>query len=85
MKMKLAQQLVMTYYKTRLRTLGLVSPKKAAELAYKIFTTPRNPSVTPKEPPVFHKAEKLQLHFNEIVLQGFIWITTQSNGHKIFI
>lgn len=85
MKMKLAQKLVMTYYKTRLRTLGMVSPRKAAELAYKIFSTPRNPSATPKEPPVFHKSEKLQLNFNGIVLQGFRWIPTQSNRHKILI
>jgi pimeloyl-ACP methyl ester carboxylesterase len=85
MKMKLSQQLAITYYKTKIHTIGLVSPRKAAEMAYKLFCTPRKPSKKLKEPPLFHKAEKLQLLVNGITLKGFRFIPPQPNGKKILI
>jgi len=85
MKMKLSQRLVITYYKTKIHTIGLVSPRKAAEMAYQLFCTPRKPAKKLKEPPLFHKAEKLQLLVNGITLKGFRFIPPHPNGKKILI
>lgn len=85
MKMKLSQQLAITYYKTKIHTIGLVSPRKAAEMAYKLFCTPRKPAKKLKEPPLFHKADKLQLLVNGITLKGFRFIPPHPNGKKILI
>jgi pimeloyl-ACP methyl ester carboxylesterase len=85
MKLKLTQQLALTYYKTKIHTIGLVSPRKAAERAYELFCTPRKPKKKIKEPPLFHKAEKLQLNVNNTILKGFRFIPLNPNGNKILI
>lgn len=83
--MKLSQRLAITYYKTKIHTIGLVSPRKAAEMAYKLFCTPRKSRKKLKEPPLFHKAEKLQLLVKETTLKGFHFTPTKANGNKILI
>jgi pimeloyl-ACP methyl ester carboxylesterase len=85
MKMKLSQRLTITYYKTKIHTIGLVSPRKAAEIAYELFCTPRKPRKKLKEPTLFHKAEKVQLLVNAITLKGFRFIPLHPNGKKILI
>jgi esterase/lipase len=85
MKMKLSQRLAIAYYKTKIHTIGLVSPRKAAEMAYTLFCTPRKPRKKLKEPPLFHKAEKLQLLVDDIMLKGFRFIPPHPNGKKILI
>ncbi len=85
MKMKLSQRLAITYYKTKIHTIGLVSPKKAAEIAYELFCTPRKPRRKLKEPPLFHKAERLNLLVNDIKLTGFRFRPSNPNGKKILI
>lgn len=85
MKMKLSQRLAITYIKTKIHTIGLISPKKAAEKAYLLFCTPRKPRKKPKEPPIFHKAEKLQLSDQQGMLRGFRFQPNQPNGKKILI
>jgi len=85
MKMKLSQRLAITYYKTKIHTIGLVSPTKAAEMAYKLFCTPRNQKKKLNEPPLFHKAEKLELFVSDIIIRGFRFTPPQPNGNKILI
>jgi pimeloyl-ACP methyl ester carboxylesterase len=85
MKMNLSQRLSITYYRTKIHTIGLVSPRKAAELAFELFCTPRKPRKKPKEPPIFHKAEKLSLKLGDITISGFRFHPQQSNGKKILI
>lgn len=85
MKTKLAQRIAITYYKTKISTIGLVSPKKAAEMAFELFCTPRKSGKKPKEPPIFHKAEKLLLKHNNLNLIGYRWIPQNPNGKKILI
>jgi alpha-beta hydrolase superfamily lysophospholipase len=85
MKMKLAQRLTITYYKTKIHTIGLVSARKAAEMAYELFSTPRKPRKKLKEPPLFHKAEKLHILLNNIKLSGFRFVPAHPNGKKILI
>ncbi|MES2330417.1 MAG: alpha/beta fold hydrolase [Bacteroidota bacterium] len=85
MKMKLAQRLLISYYKTKLKTIGMVSPRKAAEAAFKIFCTPFAVKPPKKIPPVFHKAEKLSLEIKGLTLRGFRWVPEKHNGKKILI
>lgn len=85
MKAKLAQRLAITYYRTKIRTIGLVSPKLAAEKAYDLFCTPRKPNKKPKEPPIFHKAQQLDLVSKGLRLKGYRWLPSQPNGKKVLI
>jgi pimeloyl-ACP methyl ester carboxylesterase len=85
MKMKLAQRFLIGYYKTKLRTIGLVSPRKAAEIAFEIFCTPYGGRAKTKEPPVFHQAEKLSFDLDGVSVRGFRWIPEHPNGKKILI
>ncbi len=83
--MKLAQRLLIGYYKTKLNTIGLISPRKAAEAAYQLFCTPYGQKQKRKEPPVFHKAEKLSFDLEGSTIHGFRWIPEHPNGKKILI
>lgn len=83
--MKLAQRLMIRYYKTKLKTIGLVSPRKAAETAYRIFCTPFNGKSKRKPPPVFHKAEKLSFITDNLTIRGFRWKSEHPNGKKLLI
>lgn len=85
MKMKLAQRLLIGYYKTKLKTLAMVSPRKAAEAAFRIFCTPHGAKPSGKLPPVFHKAEKLRLVSGGLALRGYRWTADRPNGKKILI
>lgn len=85
MKMKLAQRILIGYYKTKLRTIGMVSPAKAAELAYKLFCTPYTGRSKRKEPPVFHKAEKLFFEMDGNTIRGYRWRPEHPNGKTILI
>lgn len=83
--MKLAQRLMIGYYKTKLKTIGLVSPRKAAEVAYRIFCTPFKGKSKRKSPPVFHKAEKLSFIQDNLTIRGFRWKSEHPNGRKVLI
>ncbi|MFZ6023083.1 MAG: alpha/beta hydrolase [Bacteroidota bacterium] len=85
MKMKLAQRVVIGYYKTKLRTIAMVSPRKAAEQAFRVFCTPYSKGVKQKEPVIFHKAIRHSLNFEGLNTKGFQWIPDEPNGQKILI
>jgi pimeloyl-ACP methyl ester carboxylesterase len=85
MKMKLAQRLLIGYYKTKLKTIALVSSQKAAEAAFELFCTPYSRKPKGKSPPVFHKAEKLSFEQNGLNIRGFRWKPEHPNGKKILI
>ncbi len=85
MKMKLAQRLVIGYYKTKLRTIGLVSARKAAEEAFNIFCTPYDKGDKAKMPPVFREAERLEVDLNGQTIRGFRWHPAHPNGRKALI
>lgn len=85
MEMKLAQRVVIGYYKAKLNTIGMVSPRMAAEQAFKIFCTPYNKGIKQKEPPVFHKATKKKWLFEGLQIHGFQWAPDKSNGKKALI
>lgn len=85
MKMKLAQRVVIGYYKTKLRTIAMVSPRKAAEQAFRVFCTPYSKGVKQKEPVIFHKAIRHSLLFEGLNIKGFQWIPDEPNGQKLLI
>lgn len=84
--MKLAQRIVLGYYRNKFNTLSLVSPRKAAEQAFQLFCTPYTSKRNFKAPPVFENADKLTLTFNGITVKGFGWLPKENhNGKKILI
>lgn len=70
--MKLAQKLVIGYYRAKLNLFAKLSKRKAAEKAFELFCTPYT-SNKKKAPAVFDKAEKLHLKFEEYQLVGYRW------------
>jgi hypothetical protein len=85
MKLKLAQRLLIGYYKTKLKTIGMVSPRKAAEEAFDIFCTPFDNKLPKKAPPAFHKAEKLSFEIDGHTIRGFRFTPSRPNGKKILV
>jgi esterase/lipase len=70
--MKLAQKLVIGYYRAKLNLFAKLSKRKAAEKAFELFCTPYI-SNKKKAPAVFDKAEKLHLKFENYQLVGYRW------------
>lgn len=70
--MKLAQKLVIGYYRAKLNVWSKLSKRKAGEKAFELFCTPvpSGPKITPK---VFDEAEKLQLKVNGEKVIGYRW------------
>lgn len=73
------------YYKTKLRTIAMVSPRKAAEQAFRVFCTPYSRGIKQKEPAIFHKAIRHSLFFEGLNTKGFQWMPDEPNGQKILI
>ena len=63
----------------------MISPRKAAELAFRLFCTPFHRGKKRKEPPVFHKAEKISVESDGSVIRGFRWTAEHPNGKTILI
>jgi pimeloyl-ACP methyl ester carboxylesterase len=85
MKMKLAQRIAIGYYKTKIKTIALVSKRKAAQKAFELFCTPYSGKPKRKAPAVFHKAEKVSFDFEGITVRGWRWQSDHPNGKKILI
>jgi len=68
--MELTKRLALHYIQTRFKLLSRLSKKKAAEEAFRLFTTPQS-RVKKELPPIFKKAEKLSFNFNGVTIQGF--------------
>jgi pimeloyl-ACP methyl ester carboxylesterase len=83
--MKLAQRIVLVYYRKKLKWLSALSPRKAAEEAFKLFCTPYSKRKTYEAPPVFRQAKKLSFRFQHEHVHGFHWTPAHANGQKILI
>lgn len=70
--MKLAQKLVINYFRAKLNLLSVVSKKKAAESAFNLFCTPLRKSKV-KFPPVFQKGEPLEFRMDGYTIHGYRW------------
>ena len=71
--MKLAQKLVIGYYRAKLNIFSRLSKRKAAEKAFELFCTPYPGTKTTKMPSIFEKAEKLHLNMDGYQLVGYRW------------
>jgi pimeloyl-ACP methyl ester carboxylesterase len=85
MKMKFRQRLAIHYYKTKINTIGLVSPQKAAALAFDLFSTPFKSRAKKIEPAIFHKAIPLTLKLNQLNVRGYQWKSPQPTPRKMLI
>lgn len=76
--MRLSQQLVLTYIRTKFRLLSAISKRLAAEKAFKLFCTPqyRNKKKLPR---IFEQAEVIKFKFQNYTIQGFRWNDTADN------
>jgi len=80
--MKVAQKLLVAYFRTKLRLLSMVSSRKAAIAALDLFSTPLRKSKR-KTPPVFDTAEALRCEVGGYTLSGHRW--RSPSGKKILI
>jgi alpha-beta hydrolase superfamily lysophospholipase len=71
--MKLAQSLIKGFYRTKFKTMGRVSPQKAAEAAFRLFCTPYSGKPKREMPAIFHQAKKVSVQVDELTINGFEW------------
>lgn len=70
--MKATEKLLIRYYRLKLQLLSKISNKWAANVAFRIFSTPhRRPRSVP--PPLFKQAEEFDLNVNNIRIHGYKW------------
>ena len=70
--MKLKQKLSTRYARAQLNILSLVSPRKSAEKAFRMFVTPREPRKG-KLPPIFETGEALSFRQDGHTIRGHRW------------
>jgi hypothetical protein len=70
--MKIAQKLVINYFRAKLNLLSVISKRKAAESAFDLFCTPLRKSRS-KFPAVFKSGEPLQFTMDGLVIHGYRW------------
>ncbi len=85
MKMKLAQRIAIGYYKTKIKTIALVSKRKAAEKVFELFCTPYSGKPKREAPAIFHHAEKIIFNLEGTTIRGWRWQSQHPNGKKFLI
>jgi pimeloyl-ACP methyl ester carboxylesterase len=70
--MSFTERLALNLVRFKLRTLAMISKKKAAEAAFNLFTTPQYRN-TKDLTRIFGSAETLQLDFQGYRVQGYRW------------
>lgn len=70
--MKLAQKLLIGYFRTKLRILSVWSTRKAAESAFDLFCTPLRRSKR-KTPAIFHRAEAMEFSVDDYTISAHRW------------
>lgn len=85
MKLKLTQRIAIGYYKTKIKTISLLSKRKAAEKAFVLFCTPYSGKPKRKAPAIFHNAQKLSIQLDNLTIRGWQWQPEKQNGKNILI
>ncbi len=80
--MKLAQKLAINYVRAKLNIIALVSNRKAAKFAFKIFSTPLR-KAKKNNPVIFGKGEKLKFQLQDYIIRGYRW--NKGGERKILI
>ena len=85
-KQGFSERVYLKYLRTKFKTLAILSPNKAAEIAFDLFCTPYPKYKKTKAPAIFHQANKISLELNkELLLKGFEWIPAHPNGKTVLI
>ncbi len=71
--MKITQILALNYIRAKFRVLSLISVRKTAEKAFKLFCTPGNVKPLKHTPSAFTFAEQLHDTFNGRGIKGYRW------------
>jgi len=85
MKMKWSQRILLKYYRTKIKTLGLVSPEKAAASAFDLFCTPFRIKKGVKIPAIFHQSNPVSIDLNGMTIRGFQWKSELAQAKKVLI
>lgn len=85
MKLTLKQKIAVGFYKTRFKTIALMSKQKAAESLFNLFCTPYSGKPKRKAPPAFHHAKSVSVIVEGLTIRGWHFTPTKSNGKKILI
>lgn len=83
--MKLAQRIAIGYYKTKIKSIALISMQKAAEQTYQLFCTPYSGRPKRNVPPNFNDAEALSVTLDGIVVRGWRWKAKEPHAKKVLI
>ncbi len=85
-KQGFSERLYLKYLRTKFKTFAILSPQKAAQLAFDLFCTPYPKYKKTKTPAVFHQAKKISLTLKEgIEIKGYEWESTHPNGKTVLI
>ncbi|OLY92741.1 Serine aminopeptidase, S33 [Cnuella takakiae] len=80
--MRKSQKLVLQLIRAKFTFLSIVSKKKAAKEAFKLFCTPQHRNT--KEPPrIFSEAENLRFEWDGYQIQGYRW--NKGAGKRVMI
>lgn len=74
--MKLAQRIVVQYYRSTFKILSHISPKMAAKKAFDLFCTPYTKTRDKQAPDIFKLAQPLTLKVVNDTVHGFLWSTS---------
>lgn len=80
--MKLAQKIAINYLRARLNLIAVVSKKKAARKAFRLFCTPMRKS-RKKPPPIFKQGEKLSITIDGLCIRGYRF--NHPGSHRVLI
>lgn len=83
-KMKLTQKLALQYTSARLNILSLVSVRKAAQKAFKLFCTPQQ-RAPKKQSALFEKGEPLSFRLADHTVRGHRWMPAGAPVKKVLI
>src|SRR5665647_2151986 len=70
--MKIPQELILKYIRTKFKLLAAVSKRKAATEAFTLFCTPFLRPIV-KFQPAFHHAEQLSVDMDGKIMRGYRW------------
>lgn len=66
------QQMMLSFFKTKIRLASLASVKWGAQIAFDMFSTPYRKSKKPK-PSIFKQAENIKINVNGCLINGYKW------------
>lgn len=69
------QQMMLSYFKTKIRLASLASVRWGAQIAFDMFSTPYRKSKKPK-PAIFKQAENIKITVNDCQINGYKWNPT---------